>query len=363
MGSTGPIGGDEGNRVPFTVGDDDAAKACGNLEHHVGATFNRMMADAKRNKEALDDQIKNIDRHRDLIHRKIQKLTVIVEMLTQLQPLVRGMLSQDSKLQDVFNPAAEEADKAGLVNKLAEAMKAAGVDDVNPETLRWLADGMQAGGQVGMALALMIMTAIVEAAGDHAFGAGNPEGGLWSVMIDYQRMLNKERRSDNSQSRQDARVELKEREAKLALEKEKIEAMKAEAGERFDHAMSAANKEMAMGIVSCIAVASTILGGGSGAEGSEVAAHIGDVISKGLNAALVVGIAEDKNWGDKQTKDGKQSDEIQAKIFDKEILITRAGVQASDSKECLEAARDRRQAGTDSLQKFLDIMRGMNPQI
>lgn len=300
--------------------------------------------------------------------RQIQKLTVMVEMLTQLQPLMREMLSQDSKLQNVFNPAAEEAHEAALVNMLAEAMKAAGVD-VDPEALRSLADGIGAGGKGAMAIAFFMMTAIAEAAGDHAIGAGNPEGGLWSVMIDYQKMLNKERRSDSSQSRQDVRFELKEKEGKFGLEKEKIDAMKAEADERFDHAMSAANKEMGMGIVSCAAAASTVLGGASGvlgeaaAEGSKVAGHIGEVTSKGLNAALVVGIAEDKNWGDKQTEGGKRSDEIQTKIFDKEIQINRAGVQASDSKESLEAARDRKKAGMDSLQKFLDIMRAMNPQI
>jgi hypothetical protein len=56
------------------------------------------------------------------------------------------------------------------------------------------------------------------------------------------------------------------------------------------------------------------------------------------------------------------------------ILVRRAGggpgpssgqksedVQAS--KDTLEAARDRKKAGMDSIQKFLDIIRSMNPQL
>ena len=181
-------------------------------------------------------------------------------------------------------------------------------------------------------------------------GGGNPEGGLWAVMMDYQKMTNKEAREDRQLSRQDARLELTLKEGKLGLQTDKIKAMREEAGERFDHAMAAAGREMVMGVASSVAAVGVV-------------AAAMEVGSKTLSTAWVQSIAEDKNWGDKQTKAEKKSDKIATKIGDNEIRIARAGVTASDSKEASESARDRKKSGMDSIQKFLDILRSMNPQI
>ncbi|MEY2520950.1 MAG: hypothetical protein QOF24_2709 [Verrucomicrobiota bacterium] len=54
----------------------------------------------------------------------------------------------------------------------------------------------------------------------------------------------------------------------------------------------------------------------------------------------------------------------QRALLDREIVRAKEQtreIQASDSKEA--AGRDRKKAGLDSIQKFLDIIRSMNPQI
>lgn len=88
-------------------------------------------------------------------------------------------------------------------------------------------------------------------------GGADPTGGLWAVMMDYQKLANREHRADRQLVRQDARVELKLKEAKFEREKEEIAAMKDEAGERFDRAMEAATTEMIMGFASDSAAAAS----------------------------------------------------------------------------------------------------------
>ena len=53
----------------------------------------------------------------------------------------------------------------------------------------------------------------------------------------------------------------------------------------------------------------------------------------------------------------------QRALLDGEIVRAKENmreIQASDSKDSSEAGRDRRKAGMDALQKFLDIIRSMN---
>lgn len=62
----------------------------------------------------------------------------------------------------------------------------------------------------------------------------------------------------------------------------------------------------------------------------------------------------------------EQKIQKQRALLDREIAHAKEQIreiQASDSKEALEASRDRKKAGMDALQKFLDIIRSMNPQI
>jgi hypothetical protein len=56
----------------------------------------------------------------------------------------------------------------------------------------------------------------------------------------------------------------------------------------------------------------------------------------------------------------------QQELLDNEIVHANEQMrekQTSDSKESTEAARDRRKSGMDAIQKFIDIIHSMNPQI
>lgn len=86
----------------------------------------------------------------------------------------------------------------------------------------------------------------------NALVRGEASGVAFAVLVAYLKILQKEARDDQKMS-------LAAKEGKLGLEKTKIEAMKREAGERYEHAMSAANMEMAMGIVACAAAAAAAL--------------------------------------------------------------------------------------------------------
>lgn len=95
----------------------------------------------------------------------------------------------------------------------------------------------------------------------NALVRGEASGVAFAVLVAYIKILQREARADRTIARSSAEQALAAKEGKLELEKAKIEAMKREAAERFDHAMSAASMEMAMGIVSCAAAAASAVGG------------------------------------------------------------------------------------------------------
>jgi hypothetical protein len=121
--------------------------------------------------------------------------------------------------------------------------------------------------------------------------------------------------------------------AKMDMEKEKIHQLRSEAGERFDHAMTAATKEMSLGIVSA---------------GAQIAAGIGAASAAGSRAGI--GQAP-----------GKKSDEIQSKLFLAEQQINKADLSKKDT--AVENASDRKKAMLDAIQKILDLLTEMNPKI
>ncbi|MCC6810289.1 MAG: hypothetical protein IT381_22860 [Deltaproteobacteria bacterium] len=197
-----------------------------------------------------------------------------------------------------------------------------------------------------------------------SLAGSDPVGGLWAVMMEYQKMMNKENRDDRKLARADARTELALKAGKFELEKTKITQMKAEASERYEHAMTAANWEMGLGIASCCAAAVSFAGGIGGCPSWVGQLGKGlDVAVKAVQAGATREIAHHKNYGDYQKKMGLASDETQKQIYDQENAINKAGVQASESKDASEASRDRRKSALDNMQKFLDILRSINPQI
>jgi hypothetical protein len=95
----------------------------------------------------------------------------------------------------------------------------------------------------------------------NALTRGETAGVAFAVLLAYLKILQKEARDDEKIAGIAAKESLAAKQGKLDLEKAKIEAMKREAAERFDHAMSAATVEMAIGIVACAAAAATLLTG------------------------------------------------------------------------------------------------------
>jgi hypothetical protein len=96
---------------------------------------------------------------------------------------------------------------------------------------------------------------------------GDSANGLFVVMMEYLKLLQKEAREDRKMARTDADLSLAAKAGKLDQEKSKIEAQKREAEERFEHAMTAANLEMVLGVVSNTASVGAAGSGASGAKG------------------------------------------------------------------------------------------------
>lgn len=89
------------------------------------------------------------------------------------------------------------------------------------------------------------------------FGKENVDvcGGIFAVMMAYQKMMNKEAREDKKISRMERDVELSAKSEKIKMENQKIDQMKQEAQEKADQQMQAAQAEMWIGIVSVSASA------------------------------------------------------------------------------------------------------------
>lgn len=84
---------------------------------------------------------------------------------------------------------------------------------------------------------------------------------IMACLMDYLKDVLNEVRENHKIERFESRLALAQKAGKLDLERAKIEAMKREAEERFDHAMDAAYKEMAMGMASAGAAALSAAGG------------------------------------------------------------------------------------------------------
>ena len=144
---------------------------------------------------------------------------------------------------------------------------------------------------------------------------------------------------DAARSRPAPGLELQLKSAKLDLQNQKIAGMQQEAAERYDNAMSAAAAEMALGVVSAAAGASASAAG----------------VTK---AAAANPVLADLHFHSEAPT--RRSDATQQAIHSQESKQNAEAVGASDASE---AATDRRRAALDNIQKFLDVLRSMNPQI
>jgi len=81
--------------------------------------------------------------------------------------------------------------------------------------------------------------------------------GLWMVMLEYQRMLNKESKQDRNKELQDRKSNLGAKESKISMENSKIKQGMDEAKDKADNAMSAAQNALWTGIISSSSIANS----------------------------------------------------------------------------------------------------------
>lgn len=158
----------------------------------------------------------------------------------------------------------------------------------------------------------------------HRGASSDTSESLLAALLEFQRMLNAEASAAKAFLRADQKRELALKQAKLDLERSMIDQMKSEARERYDQAMEAARLALVLGIAP--------------------------------------GTVPDR-FAEYQASLGKAADRMQRLIneLEKESQDA-AGRTASSDADC-KAARERRQKGLDNIQKLLDIIRSMNPQL
>ncbi|HET6267881.1 MAG TPA: hypothetical protein VFG11_09195 [Acidobacteriota bacterium] len=85
-----------------------------------------------------------------------------------------------------------------------------------------------------------------------ALNGESPVGDLLQVMIEYQKMMNKENREDKKIPRADQRFDLTLQDAELDREKEKIGQAQQESTQKFNNAFDEASYEMLLGAFSAM---------------------------------------------------------------------------------------------------------------
>ena len=158
-------------------------------------------------------------------------------------------------------------------------------------------------------------------------------GSLFAVMMEYQRMMNKEAREDRRLQRQDQRMELAAKEEKLKTDNKSIDQGMKEAKEKADNAMTAAQTNMWIGIVS-----------GSAAIGSNTAVSS----SSRLNPKI-------------QPKDSSNKLNVQAS--QREMKVKQAQQQADKAGEEKKASEDHNQRIKDAVKKLLDQVAAMKANL
>jgi hypothetical protein len=144
-----------------------------------------------------------------------------------------------------------------------------------------------------------------------------------------------------------ASIALQAKSAKLDTEAEKIGQMKSEAQEKYDSAMSAATTEIVTGIALHVASVVSAVSSFSGSNG---------VLRGPLTHTLLGGFPFDGQFLTLH----RRSDQAQEAVDEAQALIdSKDDSSAAD----VDAARGRRKAGLDNIEKLLDIIRSMNPPI
>ena len=188
-----------------------------------------------------------------------------------------------------------------------------------------------------------------------SFDSGDPLASVMACMLALQKMMNKESREDKKLYRQEKKTELSMKAEKLDMESTKIHQMASEAGERYDAAETAANVDMVVGICS---IGLSIVGAVTGDGGGKLCKILDTTQSTIFNRANF----HNKNFNDYQ-KQNLQSDQTQLQINDQQKRIDKQTDATEESKTDADGKKDMKTRGLDNLQKLLDIIRSINPQI
>ncbi|MFI5133292.1 MAG: hypothetical protein ACHQEB_03095 [Chitinophagales bacterium] len=171
------------------------------------------------------------------------------------------------------------------------------------------------------------------------FGAAdiNSTGELFMVMMAYQRMMNKETREDRKMVTANKQMELTSKENKLKLDNAKIDQQKKEASEKADNAMTSAQISLWTGIVSGTLTA----GNGPGQANQKISTvRLSPTVTQKIDSLKL------------KVKDNNSSQQAQKAEQEKK--------NADDAKK---ASDEQKKKEKDAIQKLLDQMRRMKPDI
>mgnify|MGYP003580931071 FL=1 len=146
-------------------------------------------------------------------------------------------------------------------------------------------------------------------------------GGLFAMMMEYQKQLHKEAREDGKAARRAKGLAMQAKAAKNALEIAKIEQMMAEAKEMADRVREAALIAILNGEVSAGSAFTVTLPKGA----------------------------------------GKKSDQIQRQIVQMEAESQQADAGAEEARTDADHSRDHTQAIADAIRKYLDMLGATKP--
>jgi hypothetical protein len=185
-----------------------------------------------------------------------------------------------------------------------------------------------------------------------------PQDEQFKAIGAYLQMTQKDVRADQHLQSSAKEMSLMSKQGKLEQQNQKIDQGMQEAREKANAAMSAATTHMATGMVSgglTIASAAAQLQGIASQAKGELA-HLNDPAIESRYVRFTSLVTDLQRAVEAPNE--KRSDQVQKEINRQEQATNKEQADSSDS-----AAEDRRKAALDNIQKFLDIIRGMNPQI
>jgi hypothetical protein len=116
----------------------DVANAYDSMERNLELMYAKLMKEAKGNKDAIEDQIKNIDQQIEKLKQEVKKLELLLQKLEELLPKIMAALGSD--------PGVGKG-RAPSTARLGAELGKAGIN-LSADELRSLADAIGQGGML-----------------------------------------------------------------------------------------------------------------------------------------------------------------------------------------------------------------------